>query len=176
MFAVTDSWIEFLAVIVGIWMARSSFGNGSNFESDRRKFSLFFVPVLVLLRAYFSYYEWQAHGPMWLFAFKLVYCLSHLIIFAGWYCPPLSMMATIFLPFIPICESKKDEDDEEDDEEDEDENVAVTSDTSVVNSESAVAADVNYENAVTADVMKSETDDSDEMARSPTSSRFKKED
>ena len=54
--------------------------------------------------------------------------------------------------------------------------MAVTSDTSVVNSESAVAADVNYENAVTADVMKSETDDSDEMARSPTSSRFKKED
>lgn len=61
---------------------------------------LAFVPVYALVRGYYSYSEWMAYGSWVVFVIKLVYCLSQLIIFAGWYSDPASKLGEWTLPFM----------------------------------------------------------------------------
>lgn len=61
---------------------------------------LAFVPVYALVRGYYSYTEWMAYGSRLVFVIKLSYCLSQLVIFAGWYTDSTSKLGEWTMPFM----------------------------------------------------------------------------
>lgn len=60
------------------------------------------MPAYVLVRAYYSYKEWMAYGSIIVFVLKLAYCLSHLVIFAGWYSDQSSKLGEFTWPFLKV--------------------------------------------------------------------------
>lgn len=71
-----------------------------------------FVPAFVMVRAYVAYQEWRAHGPIWYLLLNIVFCLSHLLIFAGWYSAPTSVLGKLLQPYTIVIRSTGSEKDE----------------------------------------------------------------
>lgn len=59
-----------------------------------------FVPIYALVRGYYSYYELSSYGSPLAFVLKLVYCLSQVVMFAGWYTGQASQLGEWTWPFL----------------------------------------------------------------------------
>lgn len=63
---------------------------------------LSFVPLYAVVRGYYSYVEWRSYGSKVAFSLKLAYCLSQIVIFAGWNSLQMSQLAQWTWPYLRV--------------------------------------------------------------------------